>query len=70
MKTVEVVRQFDYTPPSDRRVMFRFFAGVVYERVIDAAALGIERAGAGRIVTGSAPGLKSVDAKHAFRKRR
>jgi hypothetical protein len=64
VKTVELIRDFDYSP--DPRRTIRFCAGVTYARVIEAAATAIERAGAGRVV-GQADAAGIIDASHAFR---
>ena len=72
MKTVYLDRDFDYRPHPRRTV--RFHAGITYSRVLELAALEIERNGAGRIVP--APSLDAagdcptVDASHAFKPRR
>ena len=68
MKTVELATNFDYCP--DPHITIRFHAGITYRRVIEAAALAIVCAGAGRVVEtpslpGDAAGL-TVDARHAF----
>jgi hypothetical protein len=69
MKTVEMFIDFDYRPHPRKTV--RFHKGVTYARVLEAAAFQIERAGAGRIVTGQAnDAAGTVDASHAFRIRR
>lgn len=65
VKTVEMDSDFDYVP--DRRVSWRFEAGVTYRRVLEAAAREIERAGAGRIIP-HATGSHIVDA-NAFKRR-
>jgi len=71
MKTVEMFRDFDYRPHPRKTV--RFSGGVTYARVLEAAALQIERAGAGRIALPSDPAgtyltRDMVDAGHTFRK--
>lgn len=72
MKTVELFRDFDYRLHPRR--MVRFMGGLTYARVLEAAALSIEQAGAGRIVTPDPAGTyltrDMVDAGHVFRKRR
>jgi hypothetical protein len=71
MKTVIMFERFDYSPR--RHFTVRFEAGVVYLRVLEAAARQIESAGAGRIIAPpgpSAAGTLIVDARHAFRRRR
>jgi hypothetical protein len=68
MKTVEMFSDFDYAAHPRRTV--RFKAGIIYARVLDAAASAIERAGAGRIERddlGAAD--QTIDASHAFRPR-
>jgi len=71
MKTVELFIDFDY-PLHPRRTV-RFRGGITYARVLEAAALRIERAGAGRIITPSDPAgtyltRDMIDAGHTFRK--
>jgi len=69
MKTVQMTSNYDYTP-RDRRIMVRFLAGVIYRRVIDAAASAIERAGAGHILAGEdINAVGSVDAGHVWQRR-
>ena len=66
MKTVEMLRDYDYCPTRNWGV--RFLAGYTYRRVIEAATIAIVRAGAGRVVQpqpGDAAGF-IVDARHAF----
>lgn len=63
-----MVADFDYH--AHPRVTIRFFAGVTYARVIEAAARAIERAEAGRIVTPPGAAGCNVDARHAFRARK
>lgn len=72
MKTVEMFRDFDYSPT--RALTVRFVAGVTYLRVLETAARLIERNGAGRIViaphgSDGAAG-STVDARNAFKRRR
>ena len=69
MKTVSMIRDFDYVAHPRRTV--RFQAGVIYTRVIERAAQAIEQAGAGRIVSSVAAGTSNVtDASDAWRRRR
>jgi hypothetical protein len=70
MKTVRVVRDFDYRAHKRRTV--HFIAGVTYTRVIEAAATAIEQAGAGRILRASSDtvGTAVTDASDAWRRRR
>jgi hypothetical protein len=69
MKTVVMEKDFDYRPHPRRTV--RFHGGVTYARVLEAAALQIERAGAGRIAMPSDPAgtYETRDASAAFRPR-
>ena len=48
MKTVEVLRDYDYQPVPQWGV--RFLAGYTYRRVLERAARALEIAGAGRII--------------------
>jgi hypothetical protein len=68
MKTVLMVRDFDYTP--HRKWSVRFKQGICYSRVLDAAARAIEQAEAGRIVpqTSALP-PNCVDASKVWRPR-
>jgi hypothetical protein len=70
MKTVRMIRDYDYTPHPRKTV--RFHAGVTYAHVIEAAAREIERAGAGRIVLPDTAGdfYLTRDASHAFPRNR
>lgn len=73
MKTVELFREYRYTPATDRRVTIRFEGGMIYRRVLETAAREIERKGAGRIISApqaGATGIPVADAGHAFRRRR
>lgn len=63
MKTVEMKQQFDY--PTHEKRFVRFYEGVVYSKVLEAAATAIVDAGAGRILT-EVP-YDAVDASHAWR---
>jgi hypothetical protein len=66
MKTVEMVRDYNYRLHPRKLVQFK--AGITYRRVLETAAREIERAGAGRIVgSNSDPAGDSVDARDAFR---
>jgi hypothetical protein len=67
MKTVTMLRDYDYAPHPRRSIHFR--AGVTYARVLEAAAREIERAGAGRILCppDTAGTYIVKDASHAFR---
>jgi hypothetical protein len=73
MKSVELFRTFDYHPHA--RLTVRFAEGVIYTRVLEAAAKAIERAGAGRIVELGGDGAAGdyqhtiIDASHAWRRR-
>lgn len=49
MKSVVMVRDFDYRP--NPRWGVRFLGGVTYRRVLEAAVVAIERAGAGRVTS-------------------
>jgi hypothetical protein len=65
VKTVYLFRDFDYHPHPRRTV--RFHAGITYARVLELAAIEIERAGAGRIIAPCAAGsYLTRDARHAF----
>lgn len=70
MKTVEMVRDFDYHAHPRRTV--RFQAGIIYTRVIERAAQAIEDAGAGRIVPSNTVGnyLLMRDASDAWTRHR
>lgn len=72
MKTVYLYRNFDYR--AHRKWSVRFQAGITYQRVIEAAAAAIVRAGAGRVLSdlGEDTAGLIVDARSAFepRKRR
>jgi hypothetical protein len=72
MRTVELFRDFDYRLHPRR--MVRFQGGVIYARVLEAAAQAIEHNGAGRIIAPDAAGTYSTrdltDASHAFRPRK
>lgn len=63
MKTVELTRDYKYRPHPCMAVLFR--EGVVYRRVIEAAATAIVRDGAGQIVV--EPTADIVDARHVWR---
>jgi hypothetical protein len=63
VKTVEMFSNFDYA--AHPRLTIRFYAGVTYTHVIEAAVREIVAAGCGRIVE---TGLSVVDASHAFRR--
>jgi hypothetical protein len=64
MKTVELFRDFDYIAG---RKTVRFHGGVIYSRVLEAAAAAIEQAGAGRVVGQADAAGSVIDASHAFR---
>ena len=68
MKTVELFRDFDYE--AHKRKTVRFHGGVTYSRVIEAAAVAIERAGAGRVVGQADAAGSIIDARHAFEVRK
>lgn len=69
MKTVELFQDYDYHP--HKRKTVRFHAGVTYSRVLEIAALEIERNGAGRIISPGAAGTYLTrDAGHAFKVRK
>jgi hypothetical protein len=63
MKTVFMLRTYDYRPHPARAV--RFLEGVTYSHVLEAAAREIEREGAGRIVY--AHEEMTIDAGPVFR---
>jgi hypothetical protein len=64
MRTVEMLRDFDYFTHTRRFV--RFYRGIVYTRVIEAAADAIVNAGAGRIVQLEQIDVEPVDASDAW----
>ena len=69
MKTVHMVRDFDYR--SHPRKTVRFRAGQTYSRVIEAAARQIELAGAGRMMEPEHAGeYLTRDARPAFKPRK
>ena len=65
MKTVELFRDFDYSPVPRKTV--RFYAGITYTRVIEAASKAIEHAGAGRVIVAPDAAGNYQDASRAFR---
>ena len=67
MKTVQMLRDFDYHPHPRKTV--RFHAGTTYSRVLENAARQIDRAGAGRILAPDVAGDRYLtrDASHAWR---